>query len=198
MSLIRGLCDILQHHVRKDSREYRKIHAAIGALDELKSIMDAIVCRDMPDGIGDSCVRVYYGVGKSIGCDHGGELDDVLDNYALRHAMRLLDGEHSGRDMDADEITLTRFDSSHSRVFDEKRDEDKKRFLHVRADTSYVTSGHDGTVGRRPPEDEMSPNQTTYALAPCQIRDLCEDAMRWGKYPSDHDIESLFGKAAHA
>lgn len=186
LSLTSGLCKVLQYHVRKDSREYREINKAIECINHLKNWMDGIVCHEKPDGIGSACVKVYYHVSDSIGVD---ECDNVLGNYAVRHAMHLLHGE--GRQMDADEIVLTKFDSSNARFFDETRHEDA--YMHIKAGTCYTILGYDGVVSRRPPEDEHNPSQVAYALAPCQIRDFCEDAMKSGRYPSDDDIERAVG-----
>lgn len=186
LALMNGLTDILQWHMRKDSREYRMINAARERIERLQCWMDDIVCAEAPGGIGNACVQVYYGPRF----DYRDELQNVFDNYAVRHAMYLLDD--NGRQMDADEIVLTRFDSSKSIYFDEERDGEK--FLHIKANTGYVTTSDDGTISRRPPEDQINPNQTMYALTPCQIRDFCEEAMKWGEYPSDEDIERVVGK----
>ena len=188
LALMSGEIDILQHHVRKDSREHKKILAAMGAVDTLRNWMDDIVCMDKPDGIGHACTDVYYGIDDIF--DLNGELDNVLDNYAVRQAMHIL--EQHGRKTDTDEIVLTRFDGSYSHLIREERDGEK--FLHIKSDTVYVTTGDDGMISKRPPEDQINPNQTMYALTPCQIRDFCEEAMKWGEYPSDEDIECVVGQ----
>ncbi len=173
--------DILQHHVRKDSRELRKLDNILNAMDELRSTMDDIVCVENPDGVGDACVQVYYG----SDCGIVDELASICDSYAVRKAMHLLD-DNSGRVMDADEIVLTRFDSSKAKYMDEERDGDK--FLHVKRSVGYPTA--DVT---RPPEDEINPSKTEYILVPCQIRDFCADAMRSWTYPTDEDIDRVVG-----
>jgi hypothetical protein len=188
LALMSGETGILQHHVRKDSREHKKMLTAMDAVDTLRNWMDDIVCVDKPDGIGHACTEVYYGIDDIF--DLNGELDNVLDNYAVRQAMHIL--EQRGRKTDTDEIVLTRFDSSKSIYFDEERD--GKMFLHIKAGTGYVTTGDDGMISKRPPEDQINQNQTMYALTPCQIRDFCEDAMKFGEYPSDEDIERVVGQ----
>lgn len=188
LALMSGETGILQHHVRKDSREHKKMLTAMDAVDTLRNWMDDIVCVDKPDGIGHACTEVYYGIDDIF--DLNGELDNVLDNYAVRQTMHIL--EQRGRKTDTDEIVLTRFDSSKSIYFDEERD--GKMFLHIKANTGYVTTGDDGMISKRPPEDQINPNQTMYALTPCQIRDFCEDAMKFGEYPSDEDIERVVGQ----
>lgn len=173
--------DILQHHVRKDSRELRKLNSILNAMDELRSTMDDIVCVENPDGVGNACVQVYYG----SDCGIVDELTNICGSYAVRKAMHLLD-DNSGRVMDADEIVLTRFDSSKAKYMNEERDGDK--FLHIKKGVGYPTA--DIT---RPPEDEISPSKTEYILVPCQIRDFCEDAMRSGRFPTDEDIDRAVG-----
>lgn len=192
LAVMDGLCEILQHHVRKDSREYKKMYAIIRDLDLMKCWMDSIVCGDLPDGVGNACTQVYYNVEDALGGLHG-ELQNVFGNYAVRHAMNLLyDGNF--RRMDADEIVLTKFDSHCSHLIDEERN--SEMYLHIKAGTWYVYLGYDGNVNRRPPEDEINPNQTKYVLSPCQIRDFCEDAMKSGRFPTDHDIERVVGQYA--
>lgn len=182
-AIMSGLEDILQYHVPKNSWEYRKTNRVIEDIQQLQSKLDDRVCNEEPDGIGDACTKVYYGPSSSFG--HNDEFENVLDNYAVRHAMYLLEGR--GRQMDTNEIVLTRFDSSFADIIREKEHEEK--YLHIKADTWYVTKAN-GIVNERPPEDEISPNQSMYALTPSQIRDFCEDAMRCGKYPTDGQIES--------
>lgn len=180
-ALSSALIDIFQYHAKKNSREMRKFWRIIDDISALQSAMDDIVCTENPDGVGDACVQVYYG----SGCGIEEELANIFDSYAVRKAMHLLDDD-SGRAMDANEIVLTRFDSSMAKYMDEERDGDK--FLHVKKGVGYPT-----TDAARPPEDEISPSKTEYVLVPCQIRDFCEDAMMSGRFPTDEDIDRAVG-----
>ena len=110
-ALRNGLVDILQYHVPKQSKEYRKICAAIKATSELISMMDDIVCSDEPDGIGYACTDVYYGIEDAY---PNTELELMFNRYAHRHAAYLVSLDKA----DAEEIVITDYDSVLSKFFD--------------------------------------------------------------------------------
>ena len=110
-ALRNGFVDILQYHVPKQSKEYRKIRAAIEATSELISMMDDMVCSDEPDGIGRACTDVYYGIEDA--CPNT-ELELMFNRYARRHAAHLVSLDKT----DAEKIVITDYDSALSKFFD--------------------------------------------------------------------------------
>jgi hypothetical protein len=51
----------IQNATPKNSPQSRAVRKALNAIDDLRNVMDELVCRDYFDEIGDAFKEIYYG-----------------------------------------------------------------------------------------------------------------------------------------